>query len=155
MLSYVDGNLLSLLLVGIHKNPLNEIVAVLIASNIDERNSWSLGMSCGNHIQIPIEKLNSANLEAFLDHLRGILVDAVAVSIDEDVVNDTSFVRWSTVLTEMLDAPVAKLSVSNEINVGNDFLNGRSFLLLDAILENVLDNQAACFTKSNFVPHAS
>lgn len=69
MLSDMDGNLLSLLLMGVHENPLDEVVTVLIASDVDEWNSRSFWVGCCDDIQITVEELNSANLETFLDNL--------------------------------------------------------------------------------------
>lgn len=75
--------------------------------------------------------------------------------MNEDVIDDTSLIGWSAMLAQMLNAPIAKLSVSNEINVGNDFLNGRSLLFFNTVFKDVLDDKAAGFTESDFVPHAS
>ena len=58
-------------------------------------------------------------------------------------------------LTEMLDTPIAELTMSDEVDVGNDFFNGRSLFFLNAVLEDVLNHQATCLTKGHLVPHTS
>jgi len=42
------------------------------------------------------------------------------------VVDSSTAVRRSAVLTDMLDAPVAKLTVSNDINACKNLLNART-----------------------------
>ena len=140
MLSNVNGNLFSLLLVSIHENPLDEIVAILITSNVNERDAWSIWMGSGDDIEITIKKLNATNLEALLDDLGGILVDAVAISVDENVVNDPTLVGRSTVLAQVLDAPITELAMGNEINVRDDFFNSGTLLIFYAVLEDVLND---------------
>ena len=155
MLADVNGDLLSLMMVGVHEDPLDQVVTILIASNVDERNAGTVWTSGGNDTKVAIQKVKTTDLEAFLDDLGGKLIDAVAVRVGKNVVDDPSFVRRRTVLAEMLDAPIAKLTMSNEINIADDFLNGRPLLLLDAVLEDVLHDQASGLTKCNLMPHAT
>lgn len=155
MLSDMDGNLLSLLLMGIHENPLDEVVSILITSNVNQRNSWSVRVRCGNYVEVSVKELNATNLETFLNNLGSILINAIAVGVDKNVVNDTSFVRRSTMFTQVLDAPVAELTVSNEVDVGDDFFDRGSLLLLDAVFEDVLNDQASSLTECNLMPHAA
>lgn len=58
-------------------------------------------------------------------------------------------------LAEVLNAPVAELTMSDKINVGNDFFDSRALLILNAIFEDVLYDQAASFTKCDLVPHTA
>lgn len=81
MLSDMDGNLFSLMVMSIHENPLYEIVAVLIASDVYEGYARTVGMSCSNDTKVPVEKLNSTDLEAFLNDLGSKLIDAVVIGI--------------------------------------------------------------------------
>ena len=83
-------------------------------------------MCSGNDPEVALKKLNTANLQALLDNLGGKLIDAVAVGIVKDVVNDSTLVWRGAMLAEMLNAPVSELTVSDEINVCNDFLDGRA-----------------------------
>lgn len=111
-------------------------------------------MSSGDDSEVAIEELNATNLEALLDDLGSKLIDAVAVGVDQDVIDDTTFVGWRAMLAEMLDAPVTELTMSNEINAGDHFFDCRTLLFLDAVLEDVLNDQTASLTESNLMPHA-
>ena len=51
-------------------------------------------MSGCDDSQIALEKLDTTNLQAFLDNFGGKLIDAVAVGIVKDVINDAALVRW-------------------------------------------------------------
>ena len=58
-------------------------------------------------------------------------------------------------LAEMLDAPVAELAMCNEVDIVDDFLNGWPLFFFNAVLEDVLNDQAASLTQSNLMPHAT
>jgi hypothetical protein len=126
----MDSNLLALMNVSIHQNPLNEIVAVLISSNIDQRNARTIRPRSSDDSKIAIQEVQSANLEALLNNLGGKLIDAVVIRVGQDVVNDATLVRGRAVLTEVLDTPVSELAVSDEINVGDYFLDSRALNML-------------------------
>ena len=42
------------------------------------------------------------------------------------MLDGTVLVMWSSVLTDVLDAPIAKLAVGEEINFCKNFLNSRA-----------------------------
>lgn len=71
------------------------------------------------------------------------------------MVNNPTLVWWRTMLTEMLDAPIAKLTMSNQVDVGNDLFNRGTLLVLDTILEDVLNDKTTSFTQSHLVPHTT
>lgn len=79
--------------------------------------------SCDNR-EITLHEFGTTNLQTFLNYLGGKLVDAVIVGVGKNVVDDTALIRWRTVLTQMLDAPIAKLAMSDKVNACNDFLDG-------------------------------
>jgi hypothetical protein len=83
-------------------------------------------MCSGNDGEVTLEELNTTDLQTFLHNFGGKLIDAIAVRVGEDVVNDSALVWRGAMLAEMLNAPVSKLTVGDEINVGNDFLDGRA-----------------------------
>lgn len=79
---------------------------------------------------------------------------------------------------DMLDAPISKLTVSKEVNLCQNFFNCLTLLcfsihhfesrrsvsgekgkanlfILNAILENILNNKTSCFTEGYFVPHTT
>lgn len=83
-------------------------------------------MSSGDDSKIPLHEISATNLQTFLNNFGSILVNAVAVGIGKNVVDDTALVRRGTVLAQMLDTPVAKLAMRDEVNAGNDFLDSRT-----------------------------
>ena len=93
MLANVDSNLLALVMMSVHQNPLNQVVAVLVSSDVDERDTRAIGASSSDNTKIAIQEIKSTNLQALLNNFRRELVDAVVVRVCEDVVDDTTFVR--------------------------------------------------------------
>jgi hypothetical protein len=71
-----------------------------------------------------LEELNTTNLQTLFYDLGGKLIEAVTVGITKDVVDDSSLVWRRAILAEVLDAPISKLPVGDEINVCDDFFNG-------------------------------
>lgn len=155
MLADVDSDLLALVSMGIHQDPLDQVVAVLIPSNVDERNAGTIWTSSGDDTQILIQELVTANLEAFLNNLGRELINAVVIRVVEDVVDNAALVRRRAVLAEVLDTPVAELTMRNEINVGDHLFDGRALLLFNAVFEDVLNNETASLAKSDLMPHAT
>lgn len=96
---------------------------------VNERDTWTIWVSSGDDAKVPLEKFDTTDLEALLHNLGSKLVNAVAVRVHEDVVNDTTLVRRGTMLAEVLDAPIAELTMSDQIDVGNDFLDGRTLAI--------------------------
>jgi hypothetical protein len=81
-------------------------------------------MGSSDDSEIAVHEFNPTDLEAFLNNLGSKLVNAVIVGIVKNVVDDTAFVRGGTMLAQVLDTPVAELTVSDKVDVCNDFLNG-------------------------------
>ena len=155
MLADVAGNLLALVVMSVHEDPLDEIVAVLVASDVDERDAWTIWVGGTNDTKVAVKELNTANLEALLNDFGSELVDAVAVGVGEDVVDDATLVWRRAMLTQVLYAPITELAVSNEVNASDDFFDGGALLFFDTVLKDILDDQAASLTKSNLMPHTT
>lgn len=83
-------------------------------------------MRSSNDAEVAFKELNTTDLEAFFDNFGSELIDTVAVGIAKDMVNDSALVWGGAVLAEMLNAPISKLPVGNEINVVDDFFDGRA-----------------------------
>ena len=79
VLADVNGDLLTLMVMGVHQDPLDEVVAILIASDVDEWDAWTIRASSGDDSKVPIQELKTTNLQTLLDDLGSELVDAVAV----------------------------------------------------------------------------
>lgn len=84
-----------------------------------------------NSIQVSAEKLSVANLEALLHHLGGKLVGAILCSISNDVVDGSAAVRGGSMFAYMLNAPVSKLAVGHNVDVGKDFFDARTLFTMN------------------------
>jgi hypothetical protein len=87
------------------------------------------------------------------------------------VVNGPAAISRSTVLADVLNAPVAKLTMSNNINACQNLFDARALgiirialkersegsylIFFEAILKDVLNNQATSLTKGHLMPHAT
>lgn len=154
VLANMGSNNLAVLGVGMGENVLDQIVTVLIAGDIDERNTRTIHTPFANAVKVSAKKLRATNLQALLDDLGRKLIHAILGSKMNDMVNGPASVARGAMLADVLDAPVSELAVSYNVDVGENFLNAGALVLLEAVLEDVLDNQAAGLTKSYFVPHA-
>lgn len=155
MLPDVDGDLLLLVVVSVHQNPLDEVIPILISSDVDKWDARTIRPSGGDDQKILVQEIQTTDLEALLHNFGSKLIDAIVVGVGQDVINDATLVGWRAMLAEMLNTPVAELAMSDKVDVGDDFLDSRSLLVLNAVLEDVLNNETASLTKSNFMPHAS
>lgn len=171
MLANVSSNNLSVLRVGMSEDVLNQIVAVLVARNIDEGNPRTVDTSLANAVQVAAEELNATNLEALLNDLGSKLIHRVLRSVSNYMVNGTTTVRRGTMLTNVLDAPVTELTMGDNVDVGKDLLNTRTLkvcvnyveassrqkcthlVLLQAVLKDILNNQATSLSQGNLMPH--
>ena len=155
MLADVNCNLLTLVRMSIHQDPLDEVVAVLVASDVDKRNSGTVCTSSGNDTEVAIQELVTADLETLLNNFGCELIDAVVVRVGQDVVDDTTLVGRRAVLAEVLDTPIAELTMSDEVDIVDHLLDSRALLLFNAVLEDVLNDQTASLSKSDLMPHAA
>ena len=69
MLANVDADLLTVMDMSVHEDPLDQVIAILIARNVDERDAWSIWVSSGDDSEVAIKKLDTTNLEALLNNL--------------------------------------------------------------------------------------
>jgi hypothetical protein len=83
-------------------------------------------MSRGNDPKVTLQEFGTADLETLLHNFGCILIDAIAVGIGKNVVDHTAFVRWGTMLAQMLDTPVAKLAMRDKVDACDDFFDSRT-----------------------------
>jgi hypothetical protein len=114
---------LTMLRRSVVKNPLNKVISVLVAGNVNQRNASAVAASLTDSIEISTEKFGTTNLEALLYNLGGKLVSAILCSIPNDVIDGSAAVRGGSMFAYMLDAPVSKLAVSHYINIGENFFD--------------------------------
>lgn len=126
VLSDMGSNHLTMLRRSVVKNPLNKVISVLVAGNVNQRNASAVAAPFANSIKISTEKLGTSNLEALLHNLGGELISAILCGIPNDVVDSSAAVRGRSVLAYVLDAPVPKLAVSHNVDIGKDFFDARA-----------------------------
>ena len=126
VLSDVLSDNLTMLWVGVGENVLDEIVAVLVAGDVDQWNARTIETTLTDTIKVATEKVDAANFEALLNDLGSKLVHAILRGVADDMVNGSATISWGTMLADVLDAPVAKLPMSNDINACQDLLNARA-----------------------------
>lgn len=123
MLSDMAGDNLPMLRVRVSQNVLNKIVAILVAGNINEWNSRTVKTTFTDAIQVATQKLDTTYLQALLDHFGRKLIHAVFRSISNDMISGTTAISWSSMLADVLDAPISKLAVSDNVNAGKHLFN--------------------------------
>ena len=69
VLADMSGNNLTMLRVGMSEDVLDEIVAVLVARDVDQGNTRTVDPSFADPIEVAAEKFRPSNLEALLDDL--------------------------------------------------------------------------------------
>lgn len=123
VLADVGGDNLPVLWVGVGQDVLNQVVSVLVASNVDEWNAWTIWATFAYTVKVAAEKLNTTNLETLLDDLGSELIHAVLGSVSDDMVDGAAAIGWSAVLADVLDAPVSKLAVRDDVDAAKDLLD--------------------------------
>ena len=123
VLSNMSSNDVAMLGAGVGQDVLNQIVTVLVTGDINERDPRSVGTAFADAVKVSPKELGSADFQALLDNLGGELVCAVFGGVSNNVVDGTASVGWSAMLADVLDTPVAKLAVGDNVNVSEDFLD--------------------------------
>lgn len=123
VLADVASDNLSMLRVGVSKNVLDEIVAVLVAGNINEWNTGTIVAAFTDTVKIATKKFHSANLEALFNNLGGELVHTILRRIADDVVNSTAPVNRCSMLANVLDAPISELAMGNDVDTSKNFFD--------------------------------
>lgn len=126
MLPNVSCYHLAMLRCSIIQNPLDKIVAILIAGNVNQGNPSSVTATFTDTVKVATKELGSSNLQTLLNDFRGELISAVLGCVANHMINGSASVRRSAVLTNVLNAPVPKLTMSHNVNVGEYFLDARS-----------------------------
>ena len=93
---------------------------------VNQGHARAIRASLADTVKVAIKELGSTNLQALLHNLGSKLVHAVFGGETDNVVNCPSAIRRVTMLADVLDAPVAKLTVSDDVNAGEDFVDART-----------------------------
>lgn len=126
MLADVSSDHVSVLGIGVGQDVLNEIITILVAGNVNQWNTRTVKTTLADSVKVAAKKLGASDLEAFLNDLGSELIHGILRSVPNDMINGTAAVRRGTMLANVLDAPVAKLTVRHDVDVGKDFLDARA-----------------------------
>lgn len=136
VLADMSGNDFAMLHAGVGEDVLNQVVAVLVAGNVNQGDTGAVDSTLAHTVEVATEKVATANLEALLDNFGGVLISAILGSVTDDVVNSTRSIGRGTMLANVLDAPVAELAMSDDVNIGKDLLNAGA---LDTLVSKEVD----------------
>lgn len=128
MLSDVGSNSVAMLGRSIVENPLYEIVAILIARDINQRDTGTVSAAFTNSVQVAAKKFCTTNLETLLNNLGGELVGTVLSGIANHMVNSSAAIGGAAVFTDVLNTPVTKLAMSDNVDVGENFFDTGTLL---------------------------
>jgi Trk K+ transport system NAD-binding subunit len=126
MLADMTGDNVDMAVLAVQQDPLDQIVAKLIASNIDQGHARAVGSAFTNALEVAIKEAILANLEALLNDLGSILIHAVLSRKAQDMINGTSRILGRAMLTNVLNAPVAELAMRDDIDTGKHFVDTRT-----------------------------
>jgi hypothetical protein len=123
VLTDMSSDHFAMLRVGMSEDVLDEVIAILVTGNIDQRDPRTVMSAFADTIEVPAKKFGTSDLQAFLDNLRCELIHAVLGSVSDDMIDSTASVSRSAMLTDVLDAPVSELAMRNDVNVLQNLLN--------------------------------
>jgi hypothetical protein len=122
----VSSNDLTMLRVALCQDPLDQVVAILVAGNVDQGNARSVDSSLTNAVKVATQEITASDLQTLFNYLGSVLVHAVLGSISDDMINGTTAICWGAVLTDVLDTPITELAMSDNVNVGKNLLDARA-----------------------------
>jgi uncharacterized protein YunC (DUF1805 family) len=111
---------------------------------VNQRHARSVRTAFADALQVTIQKLAVANLEALLDHLGSILIGAVLGGEAKNVVDSTAAVSGSSMFTDVLDAPVSELTMGDDIDAGKDFVDTGALVMVSNLYQSRENNNIPC-----------
>ena len=123
MLADVHGHKLAMLGVGMGQDVLDQVVAILVAGNVNEWDPGTVRTALAHTVKVSTKEFSTTNLETLLNNLRGELIHAILRRIADHMVNSTAAVGRSTMFTDVLNAPVAELTMGNYVDVGENLFD--------------------------------
>lgn len=155
MLADVVSYDVAMLGVGVSQDVLHEVVSELVSGDVDQWHTRAVRPALADSLKVTVEEVIATNLETLLNDFGSILIHAVLCCETENVVDGTAAVCRRAVFANVLDAPVAKLAMRDDIDACKNLIDAGPLVLLQTILEDVLDDKAARLSKSDFMPHAA
>ena len=90
---------------------------------VDQWHTRTIGTTFTDAFKVAVKEVGTTNLQVLLNDLGSKLVHAVLSGIAKDVVNGTRAIVRGAVVTDVLDTPVAELTVSDDIDARKDLFN--------------------------------
>ena len=135
---------------------------------VDQGNARTVRTTFANSVKISAQEFRTSNLQALFHHFGGKLVHAVLSGVAKNMVDGAATISRGTMLTNMLNAPIAELTVGDDVDTIENFVDAgplkmagsakvKKYLsftrkysktvtylvFLEAILEDILNNKAA------------
>ena len=126
VLANVRRHHLAVNLIRVRQDVLDEVVSVLVAGNVDQGDARAVNSALADAVEVAAKKLRTSNLETLLNDLGGELIHAVLGSKADDMVDGAAAVSRGAMLANVLNAPVAELAMSNDIDTSEDFVDART-----------------------------
>jgi hypothetical protein len=95
---------------------------------VNERNTGAVGTTFADTVEVTLEKFRPTNLKALLNHLGSKLVHTILCRVADDMVNGAAAVGGQPMLANMLNAPVAKLAMRDEVDASENFIDAGALL---------------------------
>ena len=121
---------------------------------VDKGHSRAVRTTFTNPLQVSSQEVSTADFQALLDHLRSELINAVFGCIAQDMFDGPATISWRSMLANVLDAPIAELPVSDDVDVVKNFIDTRAllqrsastnFTMHDCVPCPLQDNSQRCF----------
>jgi hypothetical protein len=97
---------------------------------VNEWHTWTILATFADTLQISIEELVAANLQALLNHLRGVLIHAILGGETKDMVDSAASISRGSVFADVLDAPISELAMSNDIDTSKHLIDARTLMIV-------------------------
>lgn len=125
------------------QDPLDEVVAVLVTGDVNKRDAGSITTTLANSVEVSAQEVSATDFEALLYHFGGKLVGAVLSRVANDMVDGSATIRRAAVLTDVLNAPVSKLAMCDDVDVGENLFNAGA--LFGSEVSDVFEMWTTCF----------
>lgn len=95
---------------------------------VNQWHSRSISAASADSRKIAFQELRASDFQTFFDYLGRKLVHTVVHSKMKNMLDSAAFVVRSAMLTNMLNAPVAELTMCKDVHLPQNFFNGESLL---------------------------
>lgn len=93
---------------------------------VDQWNTRTVSAPFTDTLKVALQKVRTANLKTLFDDLRCELVHTILGGITKNMVDGAATIGRSTMLANMLDAPIAELPVGHDVDAIENFGNART-----------------------------